>query len=523
LLKEKLSLFGWISSVQCLLGAAILALNGPQEQSVDTIEGFKHLFVTPWFLAYGGVVIATAIFLALWVAPRYGKKSMLPWIGICSLIGGLSVSCTQGLGACIVTTIRGENQFKNWFIYFLLAFVVCTLLTEIYYLNVALAMFNTAMVTPTYYVTFTFCTLVTSVILYQGLKASAGQIITVVLAFVVICTGIFILQMSKVDPRSLPKVDEPTALMLEVARRETDPFAVREVELERGGTMRSRRSRRARTTSSQGPAIPPGRLQADQSTDHLDAAVEGPAELPDEDADVDSELDELETKRIIAKTEEPGIDALRGTLGLIGTIIRARRRASALSARSRSRSNVGSSSLASQDAVLSVSTQGSNGRFNRLGSRGRGPSRAHGSTIHPYEDAIREDALEKGDNEKGMVEGTDVVSNPRSPASLRGPSSEIAGLPSTGSNSAVQTPVMTSSFFTSPMPTPSEGRHGSTVHFASEHRDQMSVPNVQSSIAGDSRQPSAPTQLGDLGRSRTLPSSFTAEERQRAEDVVEGL
>lgn len=29
---------------------------------------------------------------------------------MCSLFGGLSVSCTQGLGACIVTSIRGENQ-----------------------------------------------------------------------------------------------------------------------------------------------------------------------------------------------------------------------------------------------------------------------------------------------------------------------------------------------------------------------------------------------------------------------------
>ena len=52
----------------------------------------------------------------------------------------------------------------------------------------------------------TFCTLVTSVILYQGLKASARVIITIVLAFLVICTGITVLQMSKVDPRKLNNV-----------------------------------------------------------------------------------------------------------------------------------------------------------------------------------------------------------------------------------------------------------------------------------------------------------------------------
>ncbi|KAL4250278.1 hypothetical protein ABKN59_003129 [Abortiporus biennis] len=253
ILAEKLSLFGWISCVQCLLGASILALNGPEEQSVNTIEEFKHLFLKPWFLAYGGVVIAASVILVVWAAPRWGKKSMLPYLGVCSLIGGLSVSCTQGLGACILTSIRGQNQFKNWFIYFLFIFVIITLLTEIYYLNVALALFNTAMVTPTYYVTFTFCTLVTSVILYQGLKASATQIITIVLAFAVICTGIFILQMSKVDPRDLANVDERTTLLLEAARQEINPHGARSLELqpglERRSTLRSRRSTRTRMST----------------------------------------------------------------------------------------------------------------------------------------------------------------------------------------------------------------------------------------------------------------------------------
>jgi hypothetical protein len=92
---------------------------------------------------------------------RYGDKSMLWYISICSLIGGLSVSCTSGLGAAIVTSIMGDNQvlclyivtahqnsilphqFKHWFTFFLLGFVTITLLTEIFYLNKALALFNT--------------------------------------------------------------------------------------------------------------------------------------------------------------------------------------------------------------------------------------------------------------------------------------------------------------------------------------------------------------------------------------------
>lgn len=376
ILGEKLSLFGWISCVQCLLGASILALNGPQEQSVTTIVAFKHLFLKPWFLAYGGVVIAAALVLAFFVAPRWGHKSMLPYLGVCSLIGGLSVSCTQGLGACILTSIRGENQFKNWFIYFLLIFVVITLLTEIYYLNVALALFNTAMVTPTYYVTFTFCTLVTSVILYQGLKASATQIITVVLAFAVICTGIFILQMSKVDPRQLTNVDERTTLLLEAARAEVDPHAARSLELQRTSTLRSRRSARTATTRVGSTMLTPAQSpQVFSVNGHTDTAHIPPLSLSpsttramthdiDLEADQDRETIEFDENRaIVEKTEEPGLDSLRGFAGAIGTIIRIRRRAREFSHASQTRSRTSENgSIPSQEMLRSVSTNGSPGR-----------------------------------------------------------------------------------------------------------------------------------------------------------------
>ncbi|KAL5507464.1 hypothetical protein ACEPAH_6920 [Sanghuangporus vaninii] len=263
ILKEKLTLFGWIGCFQCILGAIIIALNGPEEQSVSTIAEFKKLFLAPGFLSYGSVCIVASLVIIFFVAPKYGKKSMIWYILVCSLIGGISVSCTQGLGACILTTIRGQNQFKNWFIYFLLFFVICTLLTEIYYLNVALAIFNT--VTPTYYVLFTFFTLITSVILYQGLKASASAIITIALAFLVICSGIFILQMSKIDPRHLTKVDRKTTILLQAAREEVKP---------------------------------PG------------------------------EGDEMDEEKLLESTEEPSMDALAGRFSaLSGTFVRARRRA----------------------------------------------------------------------------------------------------------------------------------------------------------------------------------------------------
>jgi len=41
------------------------------------------------------------------------------------------------LGAAIIAQINGKAQFNQWFTYVLLVFVICTLLTEIIYLNVS--------------------------------------------------------------------------------------------------------------------------------------------------------------------------------------------------------------------------------------------------------------------------------------------------------------------------------------------------------------------------------------------------
>ncbi|ODN77443.1 hypothetical protein L202_04621 [Cryptococcus amylolentus CBS 6039] len=222
LLKEKLTFFGWIGCTLCIMGAVILALNAPEEQSVTTIAAFKKLFLSAGFLAWAGILIVGSLVMVFYVAPRWGKKSMLPYISICSLIGGLSVSCTQGLGSSIVTSIQGDNQVKNWFFWFLFVFVVITLLTEINYLNKALELFNTSMVVPVYFCFFSSATLITSFILYQGLKASAVTLITMVLGFLVTCLGITLLQLSKVDPEALEsKLDRRSTMLMEASRHQT--------------------------------------------------------------------------------------------------------------------------------------------------------------------------------------------------------------------------------------------------------------------------------------------------------------
>ncbi|KAL9105087.1 MAG: hypothetical protein Q9163_000005 [Psora crenata] len=196
-LKERLSFVGKIGCFMCIVGSVVIVMNAPEQSSAATIQEMKHFVLAPGFLSYAGVVILGCTFISLWVAPRYGKKSMMVYLTICSLIGGLSVVATQGLGAAVVTQASGKAQFNQWFLYVLLVFVVATLVVEIIYLNKALNLFNAALVTPTYYVYFTSSTIVTSAILFQGFKGTPTSIITVVMGFFIICSGVVLLQLSK--------------------------------------------------------------------------------------------------------------------------------------------------------------------------------------------------------------------------------------------------------------------------------------------------------------------------------------
>ena len=229
-LKERLSFVGKVGCLNCIIGSIVIVLNAPEQSAVADIQEMKNFVIAPGFLSYAGVVIVACTFIALWAGPRYGKKSMLVYLSICSFIGGLSVVATQGLGSAVVAQAGGKAQFNQWFLYVLLVFVVATLLTEIIYLNKALNLFNAALVTPTYYVFFTTATIITSAILFRGFKGTAVTITTVIMGFLQICTGVILLQMSKsakdVPDAAVFKGDlDQVREIAEVEQPETEPKA----------------------------------------------------------------------------------------------------------------------------------------------------------------------------------------------------------------------------------------------------------------------------------------------------------
>ncbi|KAI8971381.1 magnesium transporter, partial [Pilobolus umbonatus] len=199
-LKERLTFQGKVGCLQCILGAIVIVLHAPEQGTSDTsIEAFKFLALSPGFITYASLAVLISLILVFYCGPRWGKRNMLVYITVCSLIGSISVVFTQGLGSAIVHSVRNpdQNQFTNWFIYVVIVVVVITLLVEIVYLNKALNLFNTALVTPTYYVIFTTMTIVSSIVLYRGFEASPVDVVTCIIGFFTICSGVSLLHNSK--------------------------------------------------------------------------------------------------------------------------------------------------------------------------------------------------------------------------------------------------------------------------------------------------------------------------------------
>jgi hypothetical protein len=72
----------------------------------------------------------------------------------------------KAVGVAISQTYKGDQQFTNWLTYVALAIIVICILVQLNYLNRALDIYNTAVVTPIYYVLFTTCVVSLSSVLF---------------------------------------------------------------------------------------------------------------------------------------------------------------------------------------------------------------------------------------------------------------------------------------------------------------------------------------------------------------------
>ena len=100
----------------------------------------------------------------------------------------------KGLGIVLKQIFQGQNELKNPVAWMLLFAVAGCIITQMNYLNKALDIFNTALVTPIYYVMFTTLTIIASAILFkEWSNRDAKDVLGALAGLLTIIVGVFLL------------------------------------------------------------------------------------------------------------------------------------------------------------------------------------------------------------------------------------------------------------------------------------------------------------------------------------------
>ncbi|KAL8779954.1 MAG: hypothetical protein Q9194_001173 [Teloschistes cf. exilis] len=200
-LKEELGTLGKLGCAMCLIGSVIIVLHAPPDKDIKTVDEILHYAIHPGFLFYCAAVAVFSSVMIYRVAPQHGKKNPLIYISICSTVGSISVMSVKAFGIALKLTLGGSNQFTYPSTYVFIIITVVCILTQMNYFNKALSQFSTSLVNPLYYVTFTTATLCASFILFRGFNTTdAVNTISLLSGFLVIFTGVYLLNLSRGDP-----------------------------------------------------------------------------------------------------------------------------------------------------------------------------------------------------------------------------------------------------------------------------------------------------------------------------------
>lgn len=212
ILNERLHVLGVIGCVICLVGSVAIVIHAPLEKDIHSVRQIWHLAIQPGFIIYTFTVVAAVAFLIFWCVPRYGQTHMVVYIGICSLMGSLTVMAVKAVAIALKLSFSGSNQFVYFQPWFFTFFLITFCLLQLVYLNKALDLFNTAVVSPVYYVMFTSFTILASTIMFKEWDSQDGSdIVSEVCGFVTILCGVFLLHKTKdASTDSSPSQSETT-------------------------------------------------------------------------------------------------------------------------------------------------------------------------------------------------------------------------------------------------------------------------------------------------------------------------
>ncbi|XP_040357707.2 magnesium transporter NIPA2 [Ixodes scapularis] len=197
-LNERLNLVGKVGCLLCILGSTVIVLHSPKEGNVESMEQLGAMITEPSFIVYVIFVVTVTSILTVIYAPKYGTSNVVIYVAICSVIGSLSVMGCKGLGLALRESFAGRNEFTSWVTWVCLLGVVVCISIQMNYLNKALDVFNTSVVTPIYYVFFTTFVLIASAILFKEWgNMTAEDLIGMLTGFLTVVCAIFLLNAFK--------------------------------------------------------------------------------------------------------------------------------------------------------------------------------------------------------------------------------------------------------------------------------------------------------------------------------------
>ncbi|OMO74464.1 Magnesium transporter NIPA [Corchorus capsularis] len=198
MLNERIQKMGIVGCVSCIVGSVVIVIHAPQEHALNSVLEIWNLATQPAFLIYVAATLSIVLALVLHFEPRYGQTNILVYLGICSLMGSLTVVSIKAIGIAIKLTLDGISQVaypQTWF--FVTVAAICVI-TQLNYLNKALDTFNAALVSPVYYVMFTTLTIIASVIMFKDWSGqNVSSIASEICGFITVLSGTIILHSTR--------------------------------------------------------------------------------------------------------------------------------------------------------------------------------------------------------------------------------------------------------------------------------------------------------------------------------------
>lgn len=198
-LNERLNLLGKMGCFLCIVGSTIIVIHSPKENEVSDLNLLIEKASDVTFITYVILVLFISIFIAFYLGPRIGHKNVLVYIILCSAIGSLTVMSCKALGLAIRDTISGKSNDFGMSLPYILVFISAVFIAvQMNYLNKALDIYNTSIVTPIYYVIFTSLVIAASAILFKEWKSmDASNVIGDICGFLVVICAVVLLNAFK--------------------------------------------------------------------------------------------------------------------------------------------------------------------------------------------------------------------------------------------------------------------------------------------------------------------------------------